>query len=186
MGNVLIIYATNHGHTAKVAARIAETVRDDGARVGIHDIDSADDCAPSGYDVVIVGASVHAGHHQRPVVDWVKRHATALNGMPSVFFSVSLGAAEDTEESRSATRKYIDDFLDDTGWSPRQAVSVAGALQYREYDFATRLLMRLIMRRGGHPTDASHDYVYTDWDAVDRFAHECASMTEEGQVSVPS
>ena len=34
--------------------------------------------------------------------------------MPSAL-SVSLTAADDTEESRRATRDYIDDFLDDTG-----------------------------------------------------------------------
>jgi menaquinone-dependent protoporphyrinogen IX oxidase len=25
------------------------------------------------------------------------------------------------------------------------------------------------MRRGGHPTDTSQDYDYTDWEAVERF-----------------
>lgn len=59
---------------------------------------------------------------------------------------------------------------------PGQAVSFAGALQYREYDFMTRLVMRVLMRRGEHPTDVAHDYDYTDWDSVDRFAHECERM----------
>ena len=36
--------------------------------------------------------------------------------------------------------------------------------------------MRLMMRRMGHPTDASHDYDYTDWDAVDRFGREVAAL----------
>ena len=84
------------------------------------------------------------------------------------------------------TRKYIDDFTDDTGWTPRATESIAGALQYREYDFATRLLMRLLMRRGGHPTDSSHDYVYTDWDAVDRFGRECAAMAGGVEAGTPS
>lgn len=51
-------------------------------------------------------------------------------------------------------------------------MSFAGALQYREYNFPTRTLMRLLMRRGGHPTDTSRDYEYTDWVAVDRFADD--------------
>jgi hypothetical protein len=53
-------------------------------------------------------------------------------------------------------------------------VAFAGALQYREYDFATRLVMRLLMQRGEHPTAISRDFDYTDWDAVDAFARACA------------
>ena len=67
-------------------------------------------------------------------------------------------------------------LLDKTGWIPRKTATFAGALQYREYDFATRLLVRLLMRKEGHPTDVSHDYDYTDWGAVDRFAHECSAL----------
>ncbi|WP_028063884.1 hypothetical protein [Solirubrobacter soli] len=44
--------------------------------------------------------------------------------------------------------------------------------QYREYDFATRLLMK----RQDHSTDASRDYDFTDWAAVDEFARACAAL----------
>ena len=40
----------------------------------------------------------------------------------------------------------------------------------------TRLAVRLMMHHGGHPTDTSRDYDYTDWDAVDAFALECVAM----------
>ena len=69
-------------------------------------------------------------------------------------------------------------FLDDTGWIPRKTVSFAGALQYREYDFVTRLVMRVLMRRGDHPTDVTEDFDYTDWEAVERFGRTyAASLT---------
>ena len=88
--------------------------------------------------------------------------------MPSAFFSVCLTAADDTDESRAATRAYIDDFAERTGWTPDRTATFAGALQYREYDFVTRLLMRV----GHHETDASRDHDYTDRNAVERWAHE--------------
>ena len=88
-----------------------------------------------------------------------------------------LTAAEDSEESRQATRDYLDDFEERSGWTPRLRTTFAGALQYREYDFATRLVMRLMMQRGHHPTDTSRDVDYTDWDAVDAFARACAELT---------
>ena len=59
------------------------------------------------------------------------------------------------------------------------AATFAGALQYREYDFATRLVMRLLMSRGHHPTDAPRDYDYTDWEAVDRFAQHFAEVVAD-------
>jgi menaquinone-dependent protoporphyrinogen oxidase len=71
-------------------------------------------------------------------------------------------------------RKFIDDFADETGWTPGTTTTFAGALQYREYDHFTRTLIRLMMKRGGHPTDTSRDYDYTDWEAVERLGREFA------------
>jgi len=85
-------------------------------------------------------------------------------------------AAEDTDEAHAATQRCIDEFCAQTGWTPARTERIAGCLQYREYDFSTRQLMRLMMRRIGHPTDASHDYDYTDWDGVDRFGREVAAL----------
>jgi menaquinone-dependent protoporphyrinogen oxidase len=124
---------------------------------------------------VIVGASIHAGHHQREVIEWAGRHRTSLGMRPSAFFSVCLTAADDTEESRVATRGYLDSVVEATGWTPDRMVTFAGALQYLEYDFATRLVIRLMMRKGGHPTDTSRDHDFTDWDAVEGFAREFAA-----------
>ena len=95
---------------------------------------------------------------------------------PSAFFSVSLTAADDTEEARVETTRCIDEFVDETGWTPAIVKPIAGALQYLEYDVFTRTLMRLKMGKDGHPTDTSHDYDYTDWDAVDEFGREVATL----------
>jgi menaquinone-dependent protoporphyrinogen oxidase len=176
MPDVLLVYATTHGHTAKVANRIADVLREGGLSVDMHDVRTAAKPDLRAYDGVIVGASVHGGQHQREVVDWVRERARALNGLPSAFFSVCLTAADDSEESQRATREYIDVFLDDTGWIPRETVSFAGALQYREYDFVTRLVMRVLMRRGDYPTDVTEDFEYTDWEAVDRFGRTYAAL----------
>ncbi len=173
MPQILLVYASTHGHTAKIAARIAAALEHDGATVELQKLHANEaEPAPPDYDAVILGASIHAGHHQHALVKWAKRHHTALSAIPSAFFSVCLTAADETEESRAATRGYVDDFVEQTGWTPDQSATFAGALQYREYDFATRLLVRLLMSRTHRPTDTSQDYDYTDWDAVDRWAHE--------------
>ena len=176
MKPVLVLYASTHGHTARIATRIAQTLERAGMPSDVRRADPKTDPVPADYAAVVVGASVHAGHHQREIVNWARRHATSLGTVPSAFFSVSLSAADDTDEARATTRKYIDDLVEETGWTPRRTVSFAGALQYREYDFFTRLLIKMMMHKGGHPTDSRQDYDYTDWDAVERFGRQVAEL----------
>jgi menaquinone-dependent protoporphyrinogen oxidase len=100
----------------------------------------------------------------------------ALAARSSAFFSVSLSAADDGEQARASTQACIDEFCAQTGWTPARTERIAGCLQYREYDPFTRQLMRLLMKRMGHPTDASQDYDYTDWPAVERFGRELTEL----------
>jgi menaquinone-dependent protoporphyrinogen oxidase len=170
--DALVVYASTHGHTAKIAARIADAMRGEGRAVDVRDVAHAGDAEPGRYGLVVVGGSLHKEGHQKALVGWVTEHRDALAEVPSLFFSVSLTAADDSDESRASTLRCIDDFCTKTGWSPTRTTRIAGALQYREYDLFTRQLMRLLMKRMGHPTDASRDYDYTDWDAVDRLGRE--------------
>jgi menaquinone-dependent protoporphyrinogen oxidase len=173
MSRILVLYASTHGHTAKIAARIAQAI---GPAAELRTIDTAHELAPWQYDAVVVGASVHAGHHQKPVVEWLREKAGALNAMPTAFFSVCLTAAEDSDEARATAQGFIDTTLEATGWKPDLTRTFAGALQYREYDRFTRLLIKLMMKRGGHPTDTSRDHDFTDWEDVERFGAECAAL----------
>jgi menaquinone-dependent protoporphyrinogen oxidase len=175
MPKALLLYATTHGHSAKIASRLAEALRANGVDADLREVKTAGDPNPLDYDGVLAGASLHAGHHQRPMVDWVKAHRAELAERPTAFFSVSLTASEDSDEAHAATRKCVDDFLEETGWTPDVTEAIAGALQYREYDVFTRLLMRLKMRQGGHETDTAQDHEYTDWAAVERFGADFAS-----------
>lgn len=170
MPDFLIVYASTHGHTAKIAGRVTALLRSKNIDVDLHNVSAGAGALSLDADAVIAMGSVHREHHQRELVDWVKSHRMRLAALPTAFVSVSLTAAEDTDEARRATRKLTDDFADETGWTPTRTFWVAGALQYREYDFFTRTLMRLLMRHAGHPTDVSQDYDYTDWDGVDRIA----------------
>ncbi len=136
MKQVLVLYASTHGHTEKIASRIGQALEQAGAPAEVRRIDPTIDVKPFDYAAVVAGGSIHAGHHQRELVDWARRHATRLG----------------------------------------KTASFAGALQYLEYDFFTRLLIKMMMRRDGQPTDSSQDYDYTDWDAVERFGRQVAEL----------
>lgn len=172
----LFVYASTHGHTAKIAARIAQAMEAHGVPVDLREVGAAADADSASFDLVIVAGSLHREHHQKEIAEWVVAHGAALEDRPTVFCSVSLSAAEDTDEAHANTQRCIDEFCEHTGWTPSRTEAIAGCLQYREYDFFTRQAMRMLMHKMGHPTDASHDHDYTDWDGLDVLGAELAAM----------
>jgi menaquinone-dependent protoporphyrinogen oxidase len=182
MNEILVLYASTHGQTAEIATVVGRAIQRAGAKADVRRLEKNLDVAPWRYDAVVIGASIHVGKHQKEVVEWVRRNAAALNDMPTAFFSVSLTAAEDTPEAAATVRRLIDEFTEQTSWTPGLARSFAGALKYREYRLFTRFAMKMIAGRGGHPTDTRRDYDYTDWDAVERFGKECAALVARPEV----
>jgi len=181
---VLVLYASTHGHTGKIADRLGALLRERGLAVQVRELGTpaAEHVDITEHDAVLVGGSVHAGRHQKELVDWIAAHHTRLSARPSAFFSVSLTAADDTDEARAMTRAMIDDVLDDTGWLPRETVAFAGALQFEQYNLPTRVLMRLIARRHDLDAEVHKDTDYTDWAAVERFAEAFAASLQPSEV----
>jgi menaquinone-dependent protoporphyrinogen oxidase len=176
MNSFLVLYRSKHGQTGKIAEHIAADLRSAGHEATVQSLEVADVLALDTYDAIVIGSSIHAGHHAHDTLEWIRHHAHTLNRMRTAAFSVSLSAVDDTDEGREHTQAFLGDLLADTGWTPQLSTTFAGALQYREYDVFTRLLMRLMMKKGGHPTDTSRDYDYTDWDAVSAFAADVAAL----------
>jgi menaquinone-dependent protoporphyrinogen oxidase len=169
---VAVVYASTHGHTARIAARLAETIAAEGVDVegAAAGEEAMGDVRRS--DAVVVAGSVHRGAHQHELSEFVTRHRRVLQDMPTAFVSVSLTAAEDDEELRAETRRVIDEFVEDTGWTPDAQTAVAGAFEFSKYNPFERLIMRLIARQRDLEIDPYQDMELTDWDAVDAFARD--------------
>jgi menaquinone-dependent protoporphyrinogen oxidase len=173
MGNVLVLYATRQGQTAKIAARIAAVIRARGHGAELVDADrlpASIDVAR--FDLACIGGPIHARGYPRSVVRFVRRHRASLERIPSAFFSVGLATASRTTDGRAETQACVDTFVEKTAWHPRRVELIAGALPYTKYGFFIRWIMRRIAASRGGDTDTTHDYEYTDWDGVDRFATE--------------
>lgn len=175
MSRILILYSTREGHTARIAARVAQVLRDAGHEVESCRVEGASDPPDFvAYAAVIVGASIHYGAHPRTLRSLLHRHRSALAARPTAFFSVSLSGGGPGAKPAAAQR-YLEKFLRQTDWRPALTASFAGALQYSKYGPFKRRLMRIIVGMAGGDTDMSRDYEYTDWAAVDRFAESFAS-----------
>ena len=173
MAKVLIPYGTTEGQTAKIAEVISDVIHDMGHEAEAVDIKSLPRTVPDGYDAVIIGASIHMGKHDKHVVEFVHKNHDTLGRLPSAFFSVSLAAHGEAQEAEG----YVDQFEDETGWHPDQVALFGGAQLYTHYGFIKRRNMKKIAGdKPGHlGTDTSRDYVYTEWDAVKRFAEHFAA-----------
>ena len=176
MSRVLIPYGTTEGQTARIADVIAEALRERGHEADHVDVKSLADTIPDGYDGVVIGASIHMGKHDKHVVRFVQKNLDTLSRLPSAFFSVSLAAHGDRQEADG----YVDQFGEETGWHPDKVALFGGALLYTQYGFIKRHMMKKIAHdKPGHlGQDLSRDYVYTEWDAVKRFAEHFADQLE--------
>lgn len=165
---ILVIYDTREGQTEEIAHHIARRARSAGVLADVFP-SSAPPTSLEGYSGIVAGGSVHAGHHGKDLVRFVRDRLAALSSVPSAFFSVSLSAAGHSERNRADATRLMEQFLLQTGWTPTERATFAGALKYREYGFLKRWIMRRISKAEGGDTDTSRDYEYTDWEAVDRF-----------------
>jgi menaquinone-dependent protoporphyrinogen oxidase len=181
--NVAVVYASTHGHTAKVAARLAETMAAEDVDVEVVAVGEEALPVVQRSDAVVVAGSVHRGSHQRELCEFVARHRRLLRDMPSALVSVSLTAAEDDPELRAETRRMIDEFVEDTGWTPDVQAAVAGAFEFSKYNPFERLIMRLIAREHDIEIDPYTDKDLTDWDALDALARDFVARARRGGTS---
>lgn len=178
MKPALVLYATRHGHAARVAEHVADRLRQAGQPTEVLDVRKIASLDLASHSEVILVASVHSGKHEPEMVAFAKRHRQALDGLPTAFVSISLTeataeAVASSAEKRAEARKQVDDvmdaFFEETGWHPQRAKAIAGALPYSKYNFVLRFVIKQIAKKSVGDTDTSHDYEYTDWPELDRF-----------------
>ena len=180
MTHILIAYATMEGHTAVIAERLGATLAERGHDVRLEHVGKQPVVIPTDTDAVIVAGSIHAGKHLPELSAFVRQNRDRLTDLPSALVTVCLSAVEDTPEATAETNSYVQQFISGTGWQPVQTIAFAGCLAWTQYDFFTRLIMKLITRQHGvSDQDTSRDYDYTDYDAVRQFAETFAQSVEQ-------
>jgi len=173
MANVLIVYATKHGQTEKIARHIEKTLVAGGHGVELIDSDRRTEQPElERFATVVIGAPIHASGYPRSIVRFVRRHRSTLERVRTVFFSVGLAVASRTSDGRAQTLEVVEKFVRQTGFRPARVELFAGALLYTKYNPLIRFIMRRIVAKEGGDTDTSRDYEYTDFQAVERFARE--------------
>ena len=167
------------GQTQRLAEHIAERLQ--ASEIPVDVVNASEPwpgLAVGAHSAVILAASVHAGEHEREMIEFVKNHRGDLDAVLTAFLSVSLSeagaedaaaSAESRAKSAADVQRMIQRFFDSTGWSTVHVCAVAGALRYSRYNPMIKIVMKRIARQAGASTDTRRDYEFTNWPAIDKF-----------------
>jgi menaquinone-dependent protoporphyrinogen oxidase len=191
VSTVAVVFATKHGHTRTIAARVAGICRAQGHDIRLTNLSAGEVPTLGSCDAAILISPIHVEKHEAKIVELAQRERASLDLIPNALLTISLTqtTAQDPSRSeadrtraRTALDRVVERFVAETGWHPKAVCRVAGRLAYREYGFFTRFLMRRISRKSGGSIDTSKNHEYTDWAALERFVQ---SFLDEAFASSP-
>jgi len=187
--NILLLYASLEGQTAKIANYIGQLLSKNDYLVKTLPANRIPtDFKLDDYDAVIIGAPIHMGNYPRYLKKFVVKHVEQLNNMPCAFFTVCMAINSQQEQSRQVATTYKNKFMQQTHWHPNLTATFAGAVKYTQYNLITRYIMKKIAQKEGGSTDTSIDHEYTDWGTVANFTTQfnakLLASTEEPLISV--
>ena len=170
MANTLIIYSSTDGHTKTICRRLTNFLKHDD-EIKIISLEEVKKFDLSEFSKIIIGASIRYGKHSTDLYKFIDLNKDVLNQKHSFFFSVNV-VARKPEKSMPETNPYIKKFLKISKWKPKKIGVFAGKLDYPNYGFFDKYIIKLIMFITNGPTDTSQCYEFTDWSKVDQFAKE--------------
>ena len=171
MSRILIAYSTVDGHTLKISKRLKQAFEQSGHTASLAAIDDEPNCDPAAFEQIVVGASIRYGKYRPALFRFIEANRDALENRPSAFFSVNL-VARKKNKATPETNPYVrKTFSRGTTWVPDEMAVFAGKVDYVRYGFVDRQVIRFIMLLTRGPTDPTACVEYTDWRAVDSFAH---------------
>jgi menaquinone-dependent protoporphyrinogen oxidase len=135
------------------------------------------------FDSIVIGASIRYGKHSPLIVDFVNSNVQLLESKSSAFFSVNI-VARKPEKNRPETNPYMQKFLKQVSWHPRELAVFAGKIDYPRYRLFDRLMIRLIMFMTRGPTDPGAVIEFTDWQQVEAFGRRISEMWQQADISI--
>ena len=170
MSNTLIIYSSTDGHTENICKRISNFLNNKN-EFKILSLDEASKIDLTVFNQIIIGASIRYGKHSKKLYKFITLNKSVLDQKQSTFFSVNV-VARKSEKNTPETNPYIKKFLKISKWKPKKIGVFAGKVDYPNYSFFDKYIIKLIMFITNGPTDTSQTYEFTDWSKVDQFAKE--------------
>jgi len=154
---LLVGYASKYGSTAEVAAKIGETLREQGWDVDVLPVGEVKQVET--YRAVILGSAVQFGQWLPEAMEFLRAHEAQLKALPVAIFSVHLRNLDDNAESRVNREQYtagVHKLI-----TPTTEGFFAGKMEMARLSFFDSLITRAL--NGG-------DCDLRDWDAIRAWA----------------
>ena len=162
----IFIYSSSNGQSLKICEALNKNKES-----LIIDMDMLKTTKLDNFDQIIIGASVKYGDHNKKVYEFVKKNRVLLEKKKTVFFSVN-ATARKSEKNTPKTNPYIIKFLKKTNWTPDHIGVFAGMIDFPNYNFIEKYIIKLIMWITNGPTDTSKTFEFTNWEDVKKFSKE--------------
>jgi len=168
---VLVAYATKHGATEGIAARIGAALAAAGHDPDVRDAGDVADV--SGYDAFVVGSAAYIGHWRKEALELARRLEEERNGRPVWLFSSGpLGDGPTDEQGRdkreSAEPQDLPELLSQL--QPQDHRVFFGALDPGSLTLPEKAMRTLPAGRALLPQGD-----YRDWDDIDAWARDIAA-----------
>ena len=170
MRRFLIIYSSTDGHTKMICERIKNFLTE-GNLVELFSLEDSKKIDLTNFEKIIIGASIRYGKHSKELYKFINLNKNILDQKKSAFFSVNV-VARKPEKNTAETNPYIQKFLKISKWKPNKISVFAGKVDYPNYNFFDKYVIKFIMFITKGPTDTSQSYEFTDWSKVDDFSKE--------------
>ena len=170
MSGSLIIYSSTDGQTKIICEKIKNFSKNSES-IKLISLEEASDFNLQSYEDIIIGASIRYGKHNKNLYKFISSNKETLEKKRSAFFSVNV-VARKPEKNTPETNPYMKKFLKISNWKPDKLGVFAGRVNYPNYGFFDKYIIRLIMLITKGPTDTSKSFEFTDWSKVEDFARE--------------
>ena len=162
----IFIYSSSNGQSLKICEALNKNKES-----LIIDMDMLKTTKLDNFDQIVIGASVKYGDHNKKVYEFVKKNRVLLEKKKTVFFSVN-ATARKSEKNTPKTNPYIIKFLKKTNWTPDHIGVFAGMIDFPNYNFIEKYIIKLIMWITNGPIDTSKTFEFTNWEDVKKFSEE--------------
>ncbi len=155
---ILVAFGSSAGSTAEVSDFIGKILAEKGALVEVNPVEKIKNIA--GYDAVVIGTNIRAGHIKGSVKSFVSRYKEALNKVPVALFVVCLTMKDDTPENRIKVSSWLEPIK--AVVKPVSEGLFAGKVELAKLGFFARFIFEKMAKM--------KDQDYINWETIKSWA----------------
>lgn len=175
--SITLVYASHDGQTQKISQTLQTHLHEAGIACTLVKADECSQQILTDSEILVFGAPIRYGKHLPVMTTLLQQHHELLNHKTTAFFSVNLTARK-ANRNTPETSNYVKKLFAQLDWQPDEADVFAGMLNYPQYRFFDKLMIRFIMWLTKGPTAADTVHEFTDWQRVASFAKRLAQLTQ--------